>query len=80
MSFLFALSLALESWSVGRGTGDRRAPRLAPLTVRRLRADGSEAEVPVSEVRAGYRFIVPAGERIALASVRLWIRIYESTT
>jgi Cd2+/Zn2+-exporting ATPase len=67
VSFLFALSLALESWSVGRA---RRAIGalldLAPPTVRCLRADGSEAEVPVSEARPGDRFIVPAGERIAL--------------
>ncbi len=67
VSFLFALSLALESWSVGRA---RRAIAalldLAPPTVRLLRPDGSEAEVPVAEVSPGDRFIVPAGERIAL--------------
>ena len=67
VSFLFALSLALESWSVGRA---RRAIAalldLAPLTVRLLRPDGSEAAVPVAEVEPGDRFVVPAGERIAL--------------
>jgi Cd2+/Zn2+-exporting ATPase len=67
VSFLFALSLALESWSVGRA---RRAIvallDLAPPSVRLLRPDGSEAEVPVAEVRPGERFVVPAGGRIAL--------------
>lgn len=67
VAFLFALSLALEGWSVGRA---RRAIAalldLAPPTVRLLREDGTEAEVPVGEVRPGNRFVVPAGERIAL--------------
>jgi Cd2+/Zn2+-exporting ATPase len=67
VSFLFALSLALESWSVGRA---RRAIAalldLAPPTAHVLRPDGSEATVPVVEVRLGNRFIVPAGERIPL--------------
>ncbi|HWA42774.1 MAG TPA: heavy metal translocating P-type ATPase [Hypericibacter adhaerens] len=67
VAFLFALSLALESWSVGRA---RRAVAalldLAPPTVRLLRPDGSEIDVPVAEARPGDRFIVPGGERIAL--------------
>jgi Zn2+/Cd2+-exporting ATPase len=67
VSFLFALSLTLESWSVGRA---RRAIAalldLAPPTVRLLRPDGSEETVPVAEVRLGSRFIVAAGERIPL--------------
>jgi Zn2+/Cd2+-exporting ATPase len=67
VAFLFALSLALESWSVARA---RRAVAalldLAPPIVRLLRADGSESDVPVADVRLGDRFIVPAGERIAL--------------
>ena len=67
VAFLFALSLALESWSVARA---RRAIAalldLAPPIVRLLRTDGSEADVPVAEVRPGDRFIVPAGERVAL--------------
>lgn len=67
VAFLFALSLALEGWSVGRA---RRAIAalldLAPPTVRLLRPDGSEAEVPVAEVKPGQRFLVPGGERIAL--------------
>ena len=67
VSFLFALSLALESWSVGRA---RRAIAalldLAPPTARILRPNGAEETVPVNEVRLGSRFIVPAGERIPL--------------
>ncbi|MBW7835362.1 MAG: heavy metal translocating P-type ATPase [Sphingomonadales bacterium] len=67
VAFLFALSLTLESWSVGRA---RRAIAalvdLAPPMVRLLRADGSEADVPVAEIKPGDRFIVPAGERIGL--------------
>ncbi len=67
VAFLFALSLTLESWSVGRA---RRAIAalvdLAPPMVRLLRIDGSETNVPVAEVNPGDRFIVPAGERIGL--------------
>ena len=67
VAFLFALSLALESWSVGRA---RRAIAklldLAPPTVKIVTQEGAEKEVPVAEVRPGTRFIVPGGERIAL--------------
>jgi len=67
VAFLFALSLALESWSVGRA---RRAIAalldLAPPTARVLRPDGGEAVVPVADVRLGSRLIVHAGERIPL--------------
>ena len=67
VSFLFALSLALESWSIGRA---RRAIAalldLAPPTARLLLSDGSESMVAVADVSLGDRFIVPAGERIPL--------------
>jgi Cd2+/Zn2+-exporting ATPase len=67
VSFLFALSLALESWSIGRA---RRAVAalldLAPPTARVRHPGGREAAVPVAEVRPGDRFIVSAGERIPL--------------
>ena len=66
VSFLFALSLALEAWSVGRA---RRAVEalldLAPPTVRVL-ADGSETEMAPDEVALGTVFLVKPGERIAL--------------
>jgi Zn2+/Cd2+-exporting ATPase len=67
VSLLFALSLTLEGWSVGRA---RRAIAalldLAPPTARVLRPGGLEQTVPVNEVRLGSRFIVSAGERIPL--------------
>jgi Zn2+/Cd2+-exporting ATPase len=67
VSFLFALSLMLESWSVGRA---RRAIAalldLAPPVVRIIRADGSEAEIAAAEARPGDHFIVQAGQRIPL--------------
>ena len=67
VTFLFALSLTLESWSVGRA---RRAIAalldLTPKTVRLVRPDGSEVDVAPVEVKPGDRFVVAAGERIAL--------------
>jgi len=67
VAFLFALSLALEGWSVGRA---RRAISalldLAPPTVRLLLPNGGDAEVPVANVQVGDKFLVPGGERIAL--------------
>lgn len=67
VAFLFALSLALESWSVGRA---RRAISalldLAPAIVRVKRATGGESEMPAAEVAVGTRFVVKPGERIPL--------------
>ena len=67
VSFLFALSLTLESWSVGRA---RRAIAglmdLAPQTARLLRANGSQEEVPAATVPVGARLLVRTGERIPL--------------
>ncbi|HEC14819.1 MAG TPA: heavy metal translocating P-type ATPase, partial [Rhodospirillales bacterium] len=67
VSFLFALSLLLESWSVGRA---RRAIAqlldLAPPTVRLKLDGGEETDVPAAGVVVGSRFIVKPGERIAL--------------
>ncbi len=67
VSFLFAVSLALESWSVGRA---RRAVAalmtLAPPTARLRQPDGSEREVPPGEVPVGAVFVVKPGERIPL--------------
>jgi Cd2+/Zn2+-exporting ATPase len=67
VAFLFALSLALESWSVGRA---RRAVAalldLAPEMARVLFPDGREEEVPAGEVAPGTRFVVKPGERIPL--------------
>jgi Cd2+/Zn2+-exporting ATPase len=67
VSFLFAVSLALESWSVGRA---RRAVaklmELAPLTVRLRLPDGSEREVRAEEATIGATFVVWPGERVPL--------------
>ena len=67
VTFLFALSLALESWSVDRA---RRAIAalldLAPPVARVRSEEGGEREVPVGEVPVGTRIIVLPGERIPL--------------
>jgi Zn2+/Cd2+-exporting ATPase len=67
VAFLFAVSLSLESWSVGRA---RRAiaalMALTPPTVTMLREGGDEETVPPDSVRVGARFLVRSGERIAL--------------
>lgn len=66
VAFLFALSLALESWSVGRA---RRAVEalmsIAPETVRLLK-NGREVEIPPADVLVGDRFLVKPGDRIGL--------------
>lgn len=67
VSFLFALSLTLEAWSVGRA---RRAIEkllsLAPQTVRVRGEDGALRETPAEEVPPGSVFEVRPGERIGL--------------
>jgi Zn2+/Cd2+-exporting ATPase len=67
VSFLFAVSLSLESWSVSRA---RRAIGalldLAPPTARVLRPGGAEEMLPLEEVRLGSRIVVLPGERIPL--------------
>ena len=67
VAFLFALSLALESWSVNRA---RRAVEallaIAPVTARVLQPDGSAVEVPAIDVRVGARALVRPGDRIPL--------------
>ncbi|WP_199190549.1 MULTISPECIES: cation-translocating P-type ATPase [unclassified Nitratireductor] len=67
VAFFFALSLYLESWSVGRARNAVAALLdLAPATARVIRSDGSEADVPAAEVVVGDRFIVRGGDRIPL--------------
>ena len=66
VSFLFALSLALESWSIGRAKRAVEALlEIAPPSVRILRG-GTEREVPPAEAAVGEHFLVRPGERIAL--------------
>ena len=67
VAFLFAVSLALESWSVGRA---RRAVEallaITPPTVRVVREDGREEVVSPADVPLGVGFRVRPGERIPL--------------
>jgi Cd2+/Zn2+-exporting ATPase len=67
VSFLFSLSLLLESWSVGRAR--RAVERLLDLSPPRAhvtRESGSEELIPVEEVAVGSRIVVRPGERIPL--------------
>ena len=67
VAFLFALSLALEAWSVGRA---RRAVAalmaLAPPEARLIHADGREELVPPDRVPVGARFRIRPGDRFPL--------------
>ena len=67
VSFLFTLSVALESWSIGRA---RRAVAalldLTPATVAVLQEDGSERTMAAEAVSVGAKFIVRPGQRIPL--------------
>ena len=67
VAFLFAFSLALESWSVGRA---RRAVEallaIAPPTARLLNTDGIAVEVPAEQVLVGARILVKPGDRVPL--------------
>ena len=67
VAFLFALSLALESWSIGRA---RRAVAalmdLAPQMARIRQPDGVEEEVPAEQVEVGTVLVVKPGERVPL--------------
>jgi Cd2+/Zn2+-exporting ATPase len=66
VSFLFALSLALEAWSVGRA---RRAVEtlldLAPSSVH-VMENGSVIERAAGDVAVGAQFVVRPGEKIPL--------------
>ncbi len=67
VTFLFAFSLALESWSVNRA---RRAVEalmaIAPPTARLLAPDGSTKEVNAADVTVGSMILVKPGDRIPL--------------
>ena len=67
VAFLFALSLVLEGWSVGRA---RRAVDalldLSPTVARVRRADGVEETVPAGTVAPGSTVVVTPGEKIPL--------------
>ena len=67
VTFLFSLSLLLESWSVDRA---RRATQklleLAPALARVIRPDGKEESVPAESISIGSQFLVKPGEKIPL--------------
>jgi len=67
VAFLFALALALESWSIGRA---RRAVEslmaLAPPIARVMEINGRFREVPPDDVSVGSRVLVRPGEKIPL--------------
>lgn len=67
VTFLFAVSLALESWSVNRA---RRAVEalvaIAPPTARVIQPDGSDLEIMASNVAVGTRIRVKPGDRLPL--------------
>ncbi len=67
VAFLFALSLVLESWSVGRA---RRAIEtlldVSPPTARYVGPNGDVLEKPVEEVPVGAVVLVRPGERVPL--------------
>jgi Zn2+/Cd2+-exporting ATPase len=67
VAFFFALSLTLESWSVGRARNAVSALLdLAPATALVIRDDGSEVDVSAAAVVIGDRFIVRGGDRVPL--------------
>jgi Cd2+/Zn2+-exporting ATPase len=67
VAFLFAVSLALESWSVGRA---RRAiaalMSISPNTARVVRSDGTEIVVDVQSVPVGTTIVARPGEKFPL--------------
>ena len=67
VAFLFAVSLALEAWSVSRA---RRAVEalmtLTPDTARVLQPDGSEVSLPANAVQIGDTLVVRPGEKFPL--------------
>ncbi len=70
VTFLFALSLTLEAWSVVRA---RRAVaslvEMVPPEAELLQPDGSTRTVPAQEVEVGQVFVVRPGQRIPLDGV-----------
>ncbi len=67
VTFLFALSLTLEGWSIGRA---RRAIAslldLTPPTIRLYSAINPDQEIAAADAPVGTFFVVRPGERIAL--------------
>ena len=67
VSFLFALSLAIESWSIGRARHAVEALLdLAPASVKVKDETGQERVMPAAEVPIGTHFILFPGDKIPL--------------
>lgn len=67
VAFLFAFSLALESWSVSRARKAIAAlMELAPLKARVIDAQGNEREIDAGIISVGTRILVKPGEKIPL--------------
>lgn len=66
VTFLFALSIALEGWSVGRARRAVEALLSVAAPSARVQRDGAERVVPPREVRVGERVVVRPGERLPL--------------
>ena len=67
VAFFFALSLTLESWSVGRARNAVSALLdLAPATALVVQENGHEVEMPASEVQIGQHFVLRGGDRIPM--------------
>ena len=67
VSFLFSLSLAIESWSIGRARHAVEALLdLAPSTVTVRDEKGQERSLPAAEVSVGTTFLVKPGDKIPL--------------
>lgn len=67
VAFLFALSLMLESWSVGRARGAiAKLMDLSPPVATILDADGVERDQPLGDVTVGTRVLVRPGQRFPL--------------
>ena len=67
VAFLFAVSLALESWSVSRARKAVAAlMAIAPPQARIIGPDGNEQLIDVAEVEVGGKFVVKPGEKVPL--------------
>lgn len=67
ISFLFSVSLMLESWSVERARkAISKLMELTPVLARRKRTDGTTEEVEASEIEVGELLVIQPGEKIAI--------------
>jgi Cd2+/Zn2+-exporting ATPase len=70
VAFLFTLSLAIESWSIGRARqAVARLLDLSAPSVTVVGADGTESTILPEEVSVGSRFLVRPGQRVALDGI-----------